>query len=119
GSSSAIARQLSGGKNDDEFQLLGLRAYYENINGPTDRVDIYFSGENFPGIYWLFPKGASGANIGLAAVSATLPHKASNVKKLLATHLLQSPNIKERIGNGNISNKVDGWILKFFNPNSI
>lgn len=119
GSSSTIARQMHGSKHADEFQLLGLRAYYENIKGPTDRVDIYFTGDSFPGIYWLFPKGAAGANIGMACISATLPHKASNVKNLLAGHLKSNDDIKERIGNGMPDGKTDGWILKFFNPQNV
>lgn len=119
GSSSTVARQLQGGKHTDEFQLLGLRAYYANVNGPADRVDIYFTGESFPGIFWLFPKGANGANIGMACVSSTLPHKPANIKSLLAGHLENNGDIKARIGNGKPEGKVDGWILKFFNPESI
>ncbi|MEP6465283.1 MAG: geranylgeranyl reductase family protein [Parafilimonas sp.] len=118
GSSSTVARQMQGGKHADEFQLLGLRSYYENVNGPTDRVDIYFTGDSFPGIYWMFPKGSSGANIGMAAVSATLPHKPSNIKNLLAGHLKNNEDIKARIGNGKMEGKIDGWILKFFNAQS-
>jgi geranylgeranyl reductase family protein len=119
GSSSTVARQLQGGKHSDEFQLLGLRTYYENINGPTDRVDIYFTGESFPGIFWLFPKGTNGANIGMACTSATLPHKAGNIKRQLSAHLENNADIKARIGNGKIEGKIDGWILKFFNAKSI
>lgn len=119
GSNSVVARQMQGGKHADEFQLLGLRAYYENIKGPTDRVDIYFTGESFPGIFWLFPKGATGANIGMACISSTLPNKPVNVKNQLADHLKNNADIKERIGNGKPGGKIDGWILKFFNPQSI
>lgn len=42
GSSSTVARIFNGAKPLDEFQLLGLRAYYEGVNGPQDRVDIFF-----------------------------------------------------------------------------
>lgn len=118
GSSSTVARLMHGEKNSDEFQLLGLRAYYENINGPTDRVDIYFTGESFPGIYWLFPKGETGANIGMAMVSATLPHKASHVRNMLAAHIQNNKYIKDRIGKGKIEDNIDGWMLKFFNAKS-
>ena len=118
GSSSTIARQMNGAKPKDEFQLLGLRAYYENVNGPTDRVDIYFTGESFPGIFWMFPKGPAGANIGMAMVSQTLPHKPSHVKELLAAHIKNNPDIAERIGNGKIDGKIDGWPITFFNAKS-
>ncbi len=119
GSNSVVARQIQGGKHADEFQLLGLRTYYENVNGPTDRVDIYFTEDSFPGIYWLFPKGPSGANIGMAAISATFPHKPANIRSLLAGHLKNNADIKERVGMGKPEGKMDGWILKFFNPKSI
>lgn len=119
GSSSVVARQIHGGKHSDEFQLLGLRTYYENVNGPVDRVDIYFTDDSFPGIYWLFPKGKKGANIGMAAISATFPHKPANIRSLLAGHLKNNKDIKERVGNGKPEGKIDGWILKFFNHKSI
>ncbi len=120
GSSSTIARQINGSKPNDEFQLLGLRAYYDNVNGPTDRVDIYFTGESFPGIFWMFPKGPNGANIGMAMVSKTLPHKPSHVKQMLVDHINNNADIAERIGNGKIDGKIEGWPITFFNAqNSI
>lgn len=118
GSRSAIARQMHGAKPSDEFQLLGLRAYYENINGPTDRVDIYFTGESFPGIFWLFPRGPHGANIGMAMVSKTLPHKRSHVHELLTAHIKNNADIMERIGGGTMNGKIEGWPITFFNAKS-
>ncbi len=118
GSNSTVARQMRGGKPPEEFQLLGLRAYYEGVNGPDDRVDIYFSEECFPGIFWLFPKGARGANIGIAMVSQTLPNKPSHVKDLLLNHIKNNPDIARRIGKGKPEGKIHGWPITFFNPDS-
>ena len=109
---------MHGAKPKDEFQLLGLRTYYENVNGPTDRVDIYFTGESFPGIFWMFPKGPHAANIGMAMVSKTLPYKPTHVKELLAAHIKDNPDIAERIGSGKINGKIDGWPITFFNAQS-
>ncbi|MGG9960479.1 geranylgeranyl reductase family protein [Ferruginibacter sp. SUN106] len=116
GSRSAIARQMHGVQPSDEFQLLGLRAYYENVNGPSDRVDIYFSDKVFPGIFWMFPKAPHGANIGMAMISQTLPNKPQQVREMLAEHINQNPEIKKRIGNGTIEGKIEGWPIKFYNP---
>lgn len=118
GSNSTVARQMRGGKPSKEFQLLGLRAYYEGVKGPRDRVDIYFTEENFPGIFWLFPKGSDGANIGIAKVSQTLPDDPSHVKELLLNHIKTNPDIQERIGNGKPGDKIRGWPITFFNPDS-
>ncbi|QAA82696.1 geranylgeranyl reductase family protein [Aequorivita sp. H23M31] len=115
GSRSTIARQLRGSKPSDDYQLLGLRAYYNNVNGPTDRVDIYFSEEGFPGIFWMFPKGKSDANIGMAMVSKTFPKKPDHIKNLLQNHIANHPEIQKRIGTGTLEAKMDGWPITFYN----
>ncbi|GAB3021939.1 hypothetical protein GCM10027051_29040 [Niabella terrae] len=116
GSRSAVARQLHGSKTASRYQLLGLRAYYEGVEGPSDRVDIFFSKESFPGIYWMFPKGTSGANIGMAMVAATLPHQPAHAQQLLQQHIAQNADISARIGGGQQQGKILGWPIGFFNP---
>ena len=118
GSSSAVARQLHGSKSSDQFQLLGLRAYYEEVKGQGTRGDIFFSKESFPGIYWMFPRGNNGANIGMAMVSATIPHRPSNVKQMLQKHIENNKEIVARIGHGRQEGKILGWPITFFNASS-
>jgi menaquinone-9 beta-reductase len=118
GSSSCISRQLNGARPVHEYQLLGLRAYYENVNGPSDRVDIFFSKESFPGIFWMFPKRENGANIGMAMVASTLPKNTTHVKNMLLNHINSNGEILKRIGNGKINGKITGWPLTFFNADS-
>src|SRR5205814_6629041 len=79
---------------------------------------IYFTGESFPGIFWMFPKGPDGANIGMAMISQTLPNKPSHVRELLTAHINNNPDIRERIGDGKMSGKMDGWPIRFFNAAS-
>ncbi len=118
GSRSVVARQLKGSKTDAAFQLLGLRAYYEGINGPKNRVDVYFSEENFPGIYWLFPKGTQGANVGMAMIYQTYPRKPAQVKQLFENHLRNNPDLLERVGKGAITGKIEGWPITFYDAKS-
>jgi menaquinone-9 beta-reductase len=118
GSNSTVARILNNAKPSENFQLLGLRAYYENVNGPSDRVDIFFTGDNFPGIYWMFPVGEHEANIGLAMVAGTMPKNETHVKTLLTNHVRQNKSIAERIGKGTLKGKISGWPLTFYNPGS-
>ncbi len=115
GANSIIARKLHHRKPKDDYQLLGLRAYYKNVNGPRDRVDIYFDEGGFPGIFWMFPKGSNGANIGIAMISKTLPYKPPHIKELLMHHISNNPDILKRIGKGEIEGKIDGWPITFFN----
>jgi flavin-dependent dehydrogenase len=80
GSNSTVSRILNGNKPSETYQLLGLRAYYENVNGPSDRCDIFFTKDNFPGLFWFFPTGTNTANIGSAMIGVTLPQNQTHVK---------------------------------------
>lgn len=116
GSRSVVRRILQNQYLDDGFQLLGLRAYYDEVNGPLDRMDVYFLKENFPGIFWFFPEGKSGANIGLATLSKTFPQKQIQARNLLINHINGNKDIRERIGNGKLRHKIEGWPITFYDP---
>ncbi len=118
GSNSTVARKLNGNKPSERYQLLGLRAYYENVNGPTDRCDIFFTGDNFPGLFWLFPTGPNTANIGSAMIASTLPPNQTHVKTLLNNQIKNNKAFADRIGDGIIKGKIHGWPLTFQDPKS-
>ena len=116
GGRSTLARRMHGAKPQESDQLLGLRAYYKNVNGPTDQVDIYFNDSGFPGIMWLFPKGPQDANIGIAMVAKTFPKKPDHIKEILLAHINNNPDIKRRIGDGEPDDKIRGWPITIYNP---
>ena len=116
GSNSTVARQMHGTKADERYQLLGLRTYYEGVSGPVDRCDIYFSKENFPGLFWFFPTGDGKANVGSAMISTTLPQNDKHARTLLANQIEGNKFLKERIGNGKMKGKINGWPLTFQSP---
>jgi geranylgeranyl reductase family protein len=116
GASSTVARLLHGEKPPIGKRLYALRAYFENIAGPAEKGQIYFSRESFPGIYWVFPSGSGNANIGLGMVVDTLPTTDTHIKKLLENHINDSPNLKKRIGEGTMTGKIQAWPLSSFNP---
>lgn len=115
GSRSVIGRKLRGTMPDPAYQLLGLRSYFKNVNGPKNRVDVYFSKENFPGIYWLFPKGEKGANVGMAMIFKTCPQQASEVRKCFSNFIDSNPDLKKRLGKGKAIEKIQGWPITFYN----
>ncbi|MEO6037031.1 MAG: FAD-dependent monooxygenase, partial [Saprospiraceae bacterium] len=116
GSSSTVARIFNGSKPADTDRLLALRAYYEDINGPADSCDIHFTGDNFPGIYWIFPTGPTTANVGLGMVAKTLPDQQSHIQALLTNQIRQNKPLAERIGKGRIKGKIQGWPLTMYRP---
>ncbi len=116
GSNSTVARLLHGGKPGKDFQLLGLRAYFEGITGPSDRCDFYFSKKNFPGIFWIFPINPDRANIGSAMIASTVPGNQEHAKKMLLDMISNNIHFKDRIGEGKPSEKIHGWPLKYKDP---
>ncbi len=117
GSSSTVSRILSGAKHSSKNKMLAVRAYYENIEGPCSRADVYYSSKSFPGYYWLFPTGKMTANVGLGIVHDTFPENEMHLNELLNETIESDPSFRRRIGKGSIRGKIVGWPLSTFDPN--
>ena len=117
GTNSRVARQLNGAKPADEFRLLGLRSYFDGVEGPADRVDIFFNEACFPGIFWMFPLGAERANIGMAMVAKTYPATDKHIQNMLLHQIRNDPMLQLRIGKGKMDGKISGWPINFYNRN--
>ncbi len=118
GSSSTVARIHHGTKPSAFDKILAVRAYYENINGPEDQCDLYFTQDSFPGYYWLFPTGNGKANIGVGMILETLPKNNTHLNELLNTLIQKDKGLSARIGNGKPNGKIVGWPLSTYNPNN-
>lgn len=116
GSSSTVARIHHGTKPSGADKILAVRAYYENINGPEDQCDLYFTQDSFPGYYWLFPTGKGQANVGVGMVLETLPKNETHLNELLNTLISKDKGLSDRIGNGTPKGKIVGWPLSTYNP---
>jgi len=116
GSNSTIARQLNGKKHPKESKILAVRAYYDNVNGPEDRADLFFTESTFPGYYWLFPMGNKQANIGVGMVMETLPKSEKHLKEMLQELIANDPGLSARMKNGKLVGKVEGWPLSTYDP---
>ena len=92
-------------------KILAVRAYFENINGPFDQCDLFFTHDSFPGYYWLFPTGQGVANVGVGMVLETLPKNETHLNELLTNLVAQDRGLSKRIGNGKIVGKIFGLAL--------
>ena len=117
GSSSTVARLLSGAKHSGKNRMLAVRAYFDNINGPGKRADVYYSSNSFPGYYWLFPTGPTSANVGVGMVNETFPENQTHLNELLKDIIEKDPALRQRIGKGILRGKIVGWPLSTFDPN--
>ena len=73
------------------------RAYFENVEGLSDRVVLFFDGVDLPGYGWIFPTSPTSANIGCGVFAhggadgtrkpRPMP-QSQRLEQLLATHPL-------------------------------
>lgn len=118
GSSSLIARILHGQSGSPENRIIAVRAYYEDVRGPADQCDLYFSSDSFPGYYWLFPTSETSANVGVGMLVKTLPPPSEHLAALLERLAEQDPAFSQRIGRGRRLGKISGWPLTTYDPAS-
>ncbi len=65
GAHSKIARELSLFNRAPEHHGLGIRAYFENVDGLEDAIEFHYFAESKLAYAWIFPVGARSANLGL------------------------------------------------------
>jgi len=72
------------------------RAYFEGVEGLTDRIVLFFDEVDLPGYGWIFPTSSSSANIGCGVFAQHGPSEdearampqAKRLERLVATHPL-------------------------------
>jgi geranylgeranyl reductase family protein len=116
GSNSTVARILRGGQAPRADRIIAVRAYYSGVRGPTDRADLYFTGDSFPGYYWLFPTGPDTANVGVGMMLETVPPVREHLRNLLARLIEADPALRERLDGATLDGKIVGWPLATYNP---
>jgi menaquinone-9 beta-reductase len=117
GSASIISRILRGGPPLRRDRIVAVRAYFEDVEGPQDQADLYFSASTFPGYSWLFPTGGASANVGVGTLMETWPPVKQQLNEVLTGILQSDPAIRFRLGSARMRGKVVGWPLTTFNPN--
>jgi menaquinone-9 beta-reductase len=115
GGSSAVARILRGSAPPRRDRFIASRAYFANINGPEDRLDLYFNGSAFPGYYWLFPTGNGEANVGLGIALETVPGHSETPALMLQRLIRDDPALSARLRNARLRGKIAGWPLITYN----
>lgn len=116
GSNSVIALGLRGEKPPRDDRIIAVRAYFTGVAGPHDRADLYFTGDSFPGYYWLFPTGRQMANVGIGMVLETVPQTADHLRDLLLRLIAQDPALQERLQHATLQGDISGWPLTTYNP---
>ena len=95
---------------------LRWHVYFDNMEGPCQRADVYYASNSFPGYYWLFPTGKATANIGIGIVKETFPENQMHLDELLKDTIEKDPALRCRVGKAVLRGKIAGWPLSTFDP---
>ncbi len=116
GGSSTVARIMRGAPPPRNDRIVAVRAYFENVAGPDDQLDLYFTSESFPGYYWLFPTGQRGANVGLGLALETVPVHDDTPGAILTRAIERDSALTRRLAGACLRGKITGWPLMTYNP---
>jgi menaquinone-9 beta-reductase len=116
GGSSTVARLLRGSAPPRRDRFIASRAYFTNVEGPGDQLDVYFGRSSFPGYCWLFPTGNGEANVGLGMALETWPAHNQTPADMLRRLMVEDAALAARLRHAQLRGSIKGWPLITFNP---
>lgn len=116
GSESTVARLMRGCRPLKDDRIIAVRAYFEGVKGSAHQADLYFSGDSFPGYYWLFPTGPGTANVGVGMVLETIPPTNDRLRDLLEELIKKDKSLRARLCDAKQTSSIVGWPLTTYNP---
>ena len=96
-------------------RFIACRAYFDNVEGPDDQLDVYFDRGCYPGFYWLFPTGNGEANVGLGMALKTWPAHNLTPAAMLRRVMRDDAALAARLRNARLRGKIVGWPLMTYN----
>jgi geranylgeranyl reductase family protein len=111
GGNSTLQTQLNHPIKSTDNQILGVQAYFKNVNFPDATTHIFFFKELHGGYLWVFPLPNGDANVGLAMKSDKVKTHNVNLRQTFKTVLkherlqpfLKSATIEGRIGGATVN----------------
>ena len=112
GATSVVAQKLGLELMDPPNTSIAVRAYYDGVEGMTNRIEIHFVDEVMPGYFWIFPTGDKNeANVGLGMLVDARQERNVNLVKLMDEIVEKNPLMKGRFKNAKKKGKIVGWNL--------
>ena len=115
GGSSAVARLMRGYVPPRRDRFIASRAYFTNVEGPDDQLDVYFGQSSFPGYCWLFPTGNGEANVGLGMALETWPAHNRTPAAMLRRLMSEDEALAARLRDARPRGNIVGWPLITYN----
>lgn len=113
GANSVVANKLGVKRHDDNHMCAAMRAYYTNVEGLTDRIEIHFIKECMPGYFWIFPIDGKNANVGIGMLNKDIKKNNVNLQKVMLDAIQNNELFKDRFKNAKLDGPIAGWRLPF------
>lgn len=110
GADSLFAKKLNL-KNPPEHFIVALRAYYRNVEGMNDKIELHLLKDLIPGYFWIFPLPNKEANVGLGMVIKTKNEKNINLVTELKKAIAENPLFVERFRGAELDGGIKAWNL--------
>ena len=112
GAHSIINKKIAANKTDLAHYMGGVRGYYKNVTGMTDKTyELHFMKGILPGYFWIFPLPDNMANVGLCIPSSTVSKKKINLRHTIEDIIKDNPSIKSRFTKATLTGKLQGYGL--------
>jgi geranylgeranyl reductase family protein len=111
GAHSIVAAKFGLNKNPPEHYIVALRAYYKNVEGMSDRIEIHLIKTLIPGYFWIFPLPDKEANVGLGMIIKDMNEKKVNLKDAMLKEIAENPLFRDRFRNAELAGEIRGWSL--------
>ena len=109
GANSIVSKTLNPDIPDKSTTGVAIRAYYENVNAPSDANEFYLL-KGFQGYFWIFPMNDNLYNVGIGTLKDDLV-QGFNLKKYFHEVIDSHPIISEKFKTAEIKSKVVGFTL--------
>lgn len=91
GAHSAVARSLGLARREPQHTIVAVRAYYRNVAGLSDRIELHYVDAVLPGYLWIFPLENGLANVGIGMLAAPMRKKRVHLVESLEAALAAPP----------------------------
>lgn len=113
GTNSLIARQIRGAEMPRKNRIIGVRGYYEEVEGNMGEADLHFMSQGFNGYCWLFPTSKTEANVGIGLFLDTMS-KETKPKELITELVSKDEGLQKRLKNAKLKEHFEAWPLNTY-----
>jgi geranylgeranyl reductase family protein len=110
---SIVARKVNAFENIPEHMCTAGMAYYKNVKGLDQDIELHFIDKIMPGYFWVFPCDNGLANVGVGIVDKEIKKHKKPLPELMEDVIHTNPKFKQRFRDAEKVTNIKAWKLSF------